>query len=92
MARLESCPAPTPRSCPTAGPGRHYAQRMDFKPGGLLGVSGPVDIRDLGRPHPWKTEFIVPLQATLEQRAYVAAVMEFQSEIDLLDTSWLDEQ
>jgi hypothetical protein len=32
------------------------------------------------------------VKATVEQRAYVAGVMDFQSEIDLLDTSWLDEQ
>jgi hypothetical protein len=65
---------------------------MDFKPGGLLGADGLVDIRDLGAPHPWKTEFIVPLKPTPEQVAYVATVMAFQSQIDLIDTSWLDEQ
>jgi hypothetical protein len=65
---------------------------MDFKPGGLPGADGLADIRDLGPPHPWKTEFIVPLKATPEQVAYVATVMAFQSQIDLIDTSWLDEQ
>lgn len=64
---------------------------MDFNPGGLVGDCGPVDIRDLGRPHPWKTEFIVPLSPTPEQMAYVATVRAFQGEIDLIDTSWLDE-
>lgn len=48
-------------------------------------------MRDLGTPHPWKVEFTVPLNATPEQRAYVAKVMAFQTQIDLIDTSWLDE-
>lgn len=65
---------------------------MDFKPGSLPGAIGPADIRDLSRPHPWKTEFIVPLRPTPEQVAYVVTVKAFQEEIDLLDTSWLDEQ
>lgn len=71
--------------------GGAYLCPMDFKPGGLLGAS-MVDIRDLGEPHPWKTEFIVPLRPTPEQLAYVATVKAFQDEIDLIDTSWLDEQ
>jgi hypothetical protein len=61
---------------------------MDFKPGGALDPQ-PTHYRNT---HPWKTEFIVPLTPTPEQIAYVATVMAFQSEIDLLDTSWLDEQ
>lgn len=65
---------------------------MDFKPGGLIGDCGPIDIRDLGEPHPWKTEFIVPLRPTAKQIACVANVMAFQDEIDLIDTSWLDER
>ncbi|GAA2199966.1 hypothetical protein [Streptomyces bangladeshensis] len=64
---------------------------MGFKPGGLLGAE-ITDLRAVMPPHPWKTTFIVPLLATPEQRAYVATVMAFQSQIDLLDTSWLDEQ
>lgn len=64
---------------------------MDFKPGGFLGGCDSVDIRDLGEPHPWKTEFIVPLKPTPEQVAYVVTVKAFQDEIELLDTSWLDE-
>ncbi|WP_194235935.1 hypothetical protein [Streptomyces acidicola] len=48
-------------------------------------------MRDLGKPHPWKTEFIVPLQPTPEQVAYVVTIKAFQDQIELLDTSWLDE-
>jgi hypothetical protein len=65
---------------------------MDFKHGGFVGDTGPVGFGALGQPHPWKAEFIVPLNATPEQLAYVCDVMAFQSEIDLIDTSWLDER
>ncbi|MFE9398693.1 hypothetical protein [Streptomyces flavidovirens] len=64
----------------------------DFKPGGLGSIpDGPQDIRDVATPHPWKTEFIVPLNPTPDQVIEVATVMAFQAQIELLDTSWLDE-
>lgn len=64
---------------------------MEFKPGGWVNDCAPVDMHDLGKPHPWKAEFIVPLKPTPEQIEYIARVMAFQNEIELLDTSWLDE-
>ncbi|GAA1888588.1 hypothetical protein GCM10009837_08080 [Streptomyces durmitorensis] len=66
---------------------------MDFKPGGLV-PDGPIELYPYAyhRPHPWKAEFLVPLAATPGQVAYVLTVQAFQKEIELLDTSWLDEQ
>lgn len=66
--------------------------RMDFKPGGYI-PGEPVDLDPYAyhRPHPWKAEFLVPLNATPEQRAYVDEVQKFQTEIDLIDTSFLED-
>ncbi|MYX67328.1 hypothetical protein K388_05617 [Streptomyces sp. KhCrAH-43] len=67
---------------------------MDFKPGGLPGlqVGEMQDLRDIVEPHPWKARFFIFPSASNEQLEHVATVMAFQAEIDLLDTSWLDEQ
>ncbi|WP_428956258.1 hypothetical protein [Streptomyces sp. cg35] len=64
---------------------------MDFKPGGFGLPKEPVELRDIIKPHPWKGEIFVPLEATPEQRAEAVAIEAFRMEIDLLDTSALDE-
>ncbi|WP_159062972.1 hypothetical protein [Streptomyces scabiei] len=67
--------------------GHEEEQVSSYRNGGILSPGMAC-----GRnTHPWKTEFIVPLKPTPEQVAHVAAVMAFQSQIDLIDTSWLDE-
>lgn len=62
----------------------------DFKPGGFI-PEGPRDFRDFATRHSWKDELIVPLNPTREQLAAAVAVVTFRAQIDLLDTSWLDE-
>jgi hypothetical protein len=60
---------------------------MDFEPGGILNP-GVTYYRNT---HPWKSEVIVPLRPTPEQLEQAEAIVTFQREIDLLDTSFLDE-
>jgi hypothetical protein len=60
---------------------------MDFEPGGILNP-GVTYYRNR---HPWKSEVIVPLRPTPEQLEQAEAIITFQREIDLLDTSFLDD-
>lgn len=60
---------------------------MDFEPGGILNP-GVTYYRNT---HPWKSEVIVPLQPTPEQLDRAALIVAFQNEIELIDTSFLDE-
>lgn len=62
----------------------------EFKPGGFLSDE-PRDVRDLVAPHPWKSLVFVPMQPTPDQIEAADAIAAFQHEIDLLDTSWMDE-
>jgi hypothetical protein len=41
--------------------------------------------------HPWKSEVFLPLRPTPDQIAFAILVTAFQDEIDLIDTSALDE-
>ncbi|WP_159027532.1 MULTISPECIES: hypothetical protein [unclassified Streptomyces] len=61
---------------------------MDFKPGGILTPA----VTYYQNTHPWKSEVFVPLQPTAEQLRQAATIIAFQTEIDLIDTSWMDEQ
>lgn len=60
---------------------------MDFEPGGIL-EPGVAYWRNA---HPWKCEPIIPLRPTSEQVEAAASIKAFQDEIDLIDTSALDE-
>ncbi|MFF3928260.1 hypothetical protein [Streptomyces hirsutus] len=60
---------------------------MDFERGGILNP-GVAYYRNT---HPWKSETVLPLRPTPEQIEQAALVAAFQEEIDLIDTSWLDE-
>lgn len=60
---------------------------LGFNPGGLV-PNGP----QLGmNRHPWKCEPVLPLRPTQEQVEHAALIVAFQDEIDLIDTSWMDE-
>jgi hypothetical protein len=61
---------------------------MDFKPGGILAPA----VTHYQNTHPWKSEVILPLRPTAEQLEQAATIVAFQEEIDLIDTSFLDEQ
>ncbi|WP_326806622.1 hypothetical protein OHB04_02200 [Streptomyces sp. NBC_01775] len=61
---------------------------MDFKPGGYLPTESSWTVVNT---HPWKCIPMVPLNATPEQIRRAATVLAFQDEIDLIDTSALDE-
>lgn len=41
--------------------------------------------------HPWKSEVFLPFRPTPEQIEFVVLIQAFQDEIDLIDTSALDE-
>jgi hypothetical protein len=60
---------------------------MDFKPGGILNPG----VAYYQNTHPWKCEPIVPLQPTPEQVEAVVLIRAFQDEIDLIDTSFLED-
>jgi hypothetical protein len=60
----------------------------DYNPGGFV-PDGPIKARFT---HPWKYEPILPLRPTPEQLEQAATIKAFQDEIDLIDTSWMDEQ
>ncbi|MGW4493804.1 hypothetical protein [Streptomyces sp. NPDC004376] len=60
---------------------------MDFKPGGFLGApAAPHE-----NTHPWKADVFLPFRPTPEQLEQAAAIVTFQREIDLIDTSFLAE-
>lgn len=60
---------------------------MDFKSGGILnpGVAYYQNV------HPWKSEVFVPLNPTPEQLEQAAVIVAFQGEIELIDTSFLED-
>jgi len=61
---------------------------MDFEPGGILNPGVTV----YQNTHPWKGEVFLPLRPNPEQLEQAAMIVAFQDEIEMLDTSWLDEQ
>ncbi|WP_437051998.1 hypothetical protein [Streptomyces sp. enrichment culture] len=60
---------------------------MDFKPGGILNPGEAF----YQNTHPWKTEAFLPLSPTPEQLEQAALIKTFQDDIELLDTSFLDD-
>lgn len=58
-----------------------------YKNGGIL-VAGVAHYRNT---HPWKCDVILPLRPSPEQIRDAAVIVAFQDEIDLIDTSALDE-
>lgn len=60
---------------------------MDFEPGGILNPG----VTYYQNTHPWKGEPILPLRPTREELEQAAAIVAFQDEIELLDTSFLDD-
>lgn len=58
-----------------------------YKNGGIL-VPGVAYYRNA---HPWKCEVFLPLRPTPGQIMDAALIRAFQDEIDLIDTSALDE-
>ncbi|WP_369167748.1 hypothetical protein AB5J49_07770 [Streptomyces sp. R28] len=60
---------------------------MDFEPGGILNP-GVAYYRNT---HPWKSEVFLPLRPTPEQLEQAATIVAFQDEIELLDTSFLED-
>jgi hypothetical protein len=60
---------------------------MDFKPGGIL---NPGVVR-YQNTHPWKCEVFLPLRPTPEQIETAVLIRAFQDEIDLIDTSFLED-
>jgi len=60
---------------------------MEFKPGGILAPA----VTYYQNTHPWKGEVFLPLKPTREQLEQAAVIVAFQDEIDLIDTSWLED-
>ncbi|WP_432130681.1 hypothetical protein [Streptomyces tendae] len=60
---------------------------MDFKPGGILNP-GEALYRNT---HPWKSEVFLPLNPTPEQLEQAALIKVFQDDVEMLDTSFLDD-
>lgn len=60
---------------------------MSYERGGYV----PSEPTRIVNRHPWKCEPIVPLKPTPEQIEHAASIVAFQEEIDLIDTSALDE-
>lgn len=60
---------------------------MDFKNGGIL-APGVTYFRNT---HPWKGEVFLPLRPTPEQLEQAATIVAFQDEIELIDTSFLED-
>ncbi|MFD9465311.1 hypothetical protein [Streptomyces sp. NPDC060027] len=60
---------------------------MDFKPGGILAPT----VTYYQNTHPWKSEVFLPLRPTPEQLVQAATIVAFQDEIDLIDTSFLED-
>jgi hypothetical protein len=58
-----------------------------YKNGGIL-APGVTYYRNV---HPWKCEVFLPLRPTPEQIRDAVLITAFQDEIDLIDTSALDE-
>lgn len=61
---------------------------MDFEPGGIL----EPGVTYYQNTHPWKGEVFLPLRPTPEQLEAAALIKALQDDIEMLDTSWLDEQ
>lgn len=60
---------------------------MDFEPGGFLSPT----VTHYQNPHPWKSEVWLPLRPSPGQLLYAAAIVAFQDEIELIDSSFLDD-
>lgn len=60
---------------------------MDFEPGGILNP-GEAFYRNT---HPWRSELFLPLRPNPEQIQTAALITAFQDEIEMIDTSFLDE-
>ncbi|MFF4090432.1 hypothetical protein ACFYY9_26650 [Streptomyces nigra] len=60
---------------------------MDFEPGGILNP-GEAYYRNT---HPWKSEVFLPLNPTPEQLEQAARIKAFQDDIEMLDTSFLED-
>ncbi|MEU3826429.1 hypothetical protein AB0F36_14090 [Streptomyces sp. NPDC029080] len=60
---------------------------MDFQPGGVLSPA----VAYYQTAHPWKCEAFLPFRPTLEQLEQAATIAAFHDEIDLIDTSFLED-
>ncbi|MFG3585160.1 hypothetical protein [Streptomyces sp. NPDC047990] len=60
---------------------------MDYKPGGILAPA----VTYYQNTHPWKCDVVVPLKPTPEQLEQAVTIVAFQDEIDLIDTSFLED-
>ncbi|MEV5347221.1 hypothetical protein [Streptomyces achromogenes] len=60
---------------------------MDFKPGGMLAPTAMY----YENTHPWKGEVWLPLRPSPQQLLHAAMIVTFQDEIELIDTSSLDD-
>jgi hypothetical protein len=60
---------------------------MDFEPGGILNPGEAYYCNT----HPWRGEIFLPLNPTPEQLEQAALIKAFQDDIEMLDTSFLDD-
>ncbi|MDH6448143.1 hypothetical protein M2155_000551 [Streptomyces sp. SAI-119] len=60
---------------------------MDYENGGILAPG----VTYYQNTHPWKSDVIVPLNPTPEQLEQAALIVAFQDDIEMIDTSFLED-